>query len=144
MQNSHVLKKKQYPGNFRSSQNDSRCPHRWHRPQGTLIIDESWQKCGEINASFVKPSRELDTRAQALLFGTWHRLLIFFSFLQRNLCDTIGRHAAPWRIWLVDFSPTSLVRKPCLAFQVSESRAQLFEWVDAPVLGQFLFDFVRI
>ena len=34
----------------------------------------------------------------------------------------VGRHVSPWRIWLVAGCPTSLVRKLCLAFQVSQSR----------------------
>ena len=89
---------------------------------------------GEMNASFIKTT-------QALLFGTWHRSLIFLSFLWRNLRDPIGRQVSPWRNWLVDCSPTSL-SKLCLAFKVSQSRT-FYEW-GAPVLGQFLSDFVRI
>ena len=42
-----------------------------------------------MNASFVLPLREFDTRALALLFGAQHRSLIFLCATQR---DPIGRH----------------------------------------------------
>ena len=51
--------------------------------------------------------------------------LYFLSFLRRNIRDPIGRYVSPWRIWLVDCFPTSMVRKFCLALQV-KNRAKFF------------------
>ena len=65
MQISHVLKK-QYPGKFRCL---NTTPDVLTGDVGlrTAYTAESVEKCGEMNAYFVLPSKEFDTRAQANL-----------------------------------------------------------------------------
>ena len=69
-------------------------------------VTYSRDPCGEMNASFVVPSREFDTRAQALLFGTvWQRLFISFELSQTKfsvirLVDTLLLDEFDWLIVL--------------------------------------------
>ena len=60
--------------------------------------------------------------------SVWHLASlahIFLAFSDGISVAPIGRNVYPWRIWLINCSPTSLVTKVRLAFQVDESRAKI-------------------
>ena len=70
IQISHILKK-QYPGKFRFlNTTPDVLTSDVGLPSASSYTNESVEKFEEMNAFFVLPSREFDTRAQALLFGT--------------------------------------------------------------------------
>ena len=143
-------------------QHGSWCPHRWRRPseyQNVLItraharthVDAPmkmwWRNERLLNKIIIKMTRDLTRVGKHCCLELGITCLYFLSFLRRILCDPIGRHVAPWRIQLFDCSVTSLVSKLYLACQVSQSRTRIiFQRVvfDAPYLGQFLSDFVRV
>ena len=58
--------------------------------------------------------------------------------------DPIGRHIAIWRIWLVDCSVTYLVYGLFRSAEVGQKSCFERVVLDAPYLGQFLSDFVRV
>ena len=81
-----------------------------------------------------------DTGAQALLFGTWQRSLIFFVLSPTKFQWSVS----PWRIWSVDCSLASLVSKLCLAFQVSQSWTNIIFWVSFIGLPSSRFNFFKV
>ena len=92
MQISHVLKK-QYPGKIRCLNTNSESPLLVRRPSDNQNVLSLCHKSQNDKATAsIKNGARFHTSAPALLFGTWHRLLIFLCATQRDL---IGQHLSP-------------------------------------------------
>ena len=105
-------------------------------------------KIWEDERLLYKNNARFNTRAQGFLFGTWHRLHIYFRLSPTKFL---------WSDWSTRFSLTDLIgwfisdvtgKEALLGFsgQPKSDKNLFFEWVvlDAPVLGKFLSDFVRV
>ena len=137
--------KKQYPASFAAQQN-SWVPHhhQW------LMLSENQNV--EIWTPPLKNDARFNTRALALLLGTWHRSLIFCWGFADGLTES------PWSDWSTRFSLTNLIgwlfsnvtgvwgSFVWVFKSVKVGQKSFFEWavLDAPVLGQFLSDFDRL